>query len=122
MTALDCRAAVYEDRPTGYELGIYPLWLTCTATDEGPLRKLDNLYALYELGRQLGALRAMLRDKPVMDSEIGQACLQCIGQLRYIIRGDAVALPRSKESAQNLKDAINELIRRDINEGNNILR
>ena len=74
------------------------------------MRKLDNLYALYELGRRLGALRSLLKVKKEMDGEIGTQCLECVKGLEYIIRGEAVSLPRSRESASVLLVSIMNLL------------
>lgn len=81
------------------------------------MRRLDSLYALYELGRRLGTLRAILRAKNEMDSEVGQACLQCAQSLKYVISGKAVEIPRSRESGKNLLLSIQKLLSGDPDVG-----
>jgi hypothetical protein len=71
------------------------------------------MYALYELGRRLGALRASLHSKNEMDSDIGQLCYQCAQGLEYAMSGNAVSLPRSKEAAQRLCVSIMRLLNGD---------
>ena len=102
-----------EYRATGYELGFEPLWIFSRATDGGAMRRLDNLYALYELGRRLGALRALLAPPNKMNSEIGTLCWQCADGLKCTIAGEAVSLPRTKESAQRLLFSIMKLLNGD---------
>jgi len=86
------------------------LWIGYRIVEGGNVRKLDNLYALYELGRRLGALRSLLKVKKEMDGEIGTQCLECVKGLEYIIRGEAVSLPRSRESASVLLVSIMNLL------------
>ncbi len=77
------------------------------------MRKLDNLFALYEHGRRMGTLRAMLKSKEVMDGELGMQLFECNRGLEYVISGAAVPLPRSSESAIRLIGSIGKLLNGD---------
>jgi hypothetical protein len=105
--------AQMQEHATLYELGIGTLWLYCAATDRGRVRQLENLYALYELGRRLGELRAFLKAKTEMDKDIGISCWQCAQGLQYLIGGEALQLPRTNESATRLLASIDKLISGD---------
>jgi hypothetical protein len=89
------------------------LWLGSRIIGGGSVRKLDNLYALYELGRRMGALRSMLKTKQVMDSDIGSQCFLCMEGLKYLVSDAAVPLQRSKESAVKLHGSIQAMINGD---------
>lgn len=77
------------------------------------MRKLDNLFALYESGMRMGSLQAMLRSKKVMDSDIGVQLFQCNRSLEYVISGTVLQLPRSTESAIELIKAIGAMLNGD---------
>lgn len=77
------------------------------------MRKLDNLYALYEQGRRMGTLRAMLKSKQEMDGELGGQLWECWEALRYLINGKVIPLPRSSESAAKLGESIGKMMNGD---------
>ncbi len=87
-------------------------WIWCSIR-KGDVRKLENIYALYEAGMRMGTFRCILRAKKEMDSEVATQALQCVQQLDYLIAGNAVDLPRCRESAIRLRDSIQKLISGD---------
>jgi hypothetical protein len=87
-------------------------WILCRFR-KGDVRKLENIYAHYEAGMRMGAFRCTLRAKKEMDSDIATQALQCVQALDYLIAGNAVDIPRSKESAIKLRDSIQKLISGD---------
>ncbi|HEV2383598.1 MAG TPA: hypothetical protein VG206_27880 [Terriglobia bacterium] len=77
------------------------------------MRKLENLFALYELGSRFGSLRALLKSKEDMDSEIGISAFECIQGLKYLFSDSVLPLERSKESAAKLLGSINAMMSGD---------
>jgi hypothetical protein len=103
----------YRERITEYEAGMCPLWITSRVIGERPVRKLENLYALYEHGRRIGKLRTLLVTKKVMDSDIGMQLFECNRSLEYLYSGQALALSRSAEAARKLLLSISNLLNGD---------
>ena len=84
-------------------------WMSCRSR-KSKVRKLENIYALYETGMCMGALRSMIRAKKDMDSDLSAQAFQCVQALDYLISGGAVDIPRSRESAIKLRGSIQKLI------------
>jgi hypothetical protein len=97
-----------------YEAECFPFWLCASTVCGGSkLRRLTNLFALYETGRKLGSFRAKLVGGAMMNGTIGTEGLQCIGALEYLINGDAIPIPKTKEAARSLLKSIHTLLAGD---------
>lgn len=106
-----------------HEAGFCMPWIFNGATDGGRVRRIENLYGLYELGTRLSQLYTLLVVSEKMDSRIGTSCVQCIQGLNYVARGEIIALPRTRESAEALVKHIDKLLNGDrTGIGNVILR
>lgn len=67
-----------------YEICSYPLWISCRFTDGGIVRRLDNLFALYELGRRLDNTSPQM-DTVKIQFDMGGVCNGEIRQWSEVI-------------------------------------